>query len=161
MKKRIEINNPYVKLNGFQCFGCSPDNPHGLQMKFFKEGDELVSNWQPRDFLQGYYNVLHGGIQATLMDEIASWLIQIKLETAGVTSEMKVRYLKPVRVDRGEIQLRSQLKGTRKNLVDVHVQLFDSSGKLCSEADLTYFTYPKEIAKKRLHFPETDAFYRK
>jgi uncharacterized protein (TIGR00369 family) len=161
MDKKIDIKNPYVGLDGYQCFGCSPDNQHGLQMKFFMEGDELVSNWEPRGFMQGYHNVLHGGIQATLMDEIGSWLIQIQLETAGVTSEMKVKYLKPVRVNQGKIQLRAKLKEQRENMVDVHVSLYGPSGKLSAEGELTYFTYPAEVARKRMYLPDKEAFFSK
>jgi len=161
MDKKIDINNPYIGMDGYQCFGCSPDNEHGLQMKFFVEGDELVSNWEPRGFMQGYHNVLHGGIQATLMDEIGSWFIQVRLGTAGVTSEMKVKYLKPVRVNQGGIQLRARLKAQRDNLVDIYVSLFGPNGKLSAEADLTYFTYPVDVARKRLYLPEKEAFFKK
>jgi len=67
-------------MAGYQCFGCAPHNHNGLQMSFAEDGEYVVSEWEPKDYFQGYYNVLHGGIQATLMDEIASWLVQIKLK---------------------------------------------------------------------------------
>jgi uncharacterized protein (TIGR00369 family) len=154
-----KINNPYKGTEGYNCFGCSPDNEHGLQMHFVEDGDYLVSEWEPRSFLQGYVNILHGGIQATLMDEIASWLVQIKLKTAGVTSELKVRYLKPVPVNKGAITLRAGLSGMRRNLADIHVELFCPDGNLCAVADVTYFTFPQKVAAERLHFPEYEKFF--
>ena len=33
----------------------------------------------------GFHDILHGGIQATMMDEIASWVVLVKLDTSGVT----------------------------------------------------------------------------
>ncbi len=154
-----EIKNPYTGIDGYYCFGCSPHNPHGLQMKFREEGDELVSDWEPRGFLQGYHNVLHGGIQATLMDEIASWYVQVKLKTAGVTSEMKTRYLKPVPSDKGSVKLKARLKAKRRNLADVHVELYGPDGKLCTVSEVTYYTFPQEVAVKRLNYPGVEAFF--
>jgi len=155
MKK---ITNPYAEMPGYNCFGCSPKNEHGLQMRFFEEGDKVVSTWEPRGYLQGFHNVLHGGIQATLMDEIASWLVQVKTNTAGVTSELRVRYKKTVYINNGPILLKAKLKGMRRNLADVEVQLYDNENKLCAEADVTYYTFPPEIAKEKLHFPGRKAF---
>ena len=73
MKK---IVNPYAKAGRaeYQCFGCSPQNAKGLQMKFQLDGEEVVSVWNPQKWAEGYMNVLHGGIQATLLDEVAAHL---------------------------------------------------------------------------------------
>ncbi len=146
-------------MEGYQCFGCAPQNHNGLQMTFVEDGEFVVSEWMPRDYFQGYYNVLHGGIQATLMDEIASWLVQVKLKTAGVTSTMNVQYKKPVPTNKGSIKLRAKLTGMRRNLADVHVELFGPDKELCAESDFVYYTYPREVAKKKLHFPDYDEFF--
>jgi len=156
MKK---INNPYAEMPGYHCFGCSPKNEHGLQMSFYEDGEEVICNWQPRGFLQGYHNVLHGGIQATLMDEIGSWLVQVKVKTAGVTSTLSVKYMHTVYVNQGEITLKAKLLGMRRNLADIEVNLFDATGKLCARGELVYYTFSQEMAKKKLNFPEEEAFY--
>ncbi len=156
-----KIANPYKKIKGYYCFGCSPDNKHGLHMEFYEDGDYLKCNWTTHGFLQGFYNVLHGGIQATLMDEIASWLVQIKLKTSGVTSTMSIRYIKPVPINKGKIHLRAQIKGMRRNLADIRVELFCPDKKLCAEADITYYTFPVEVAKKKLYLPDYDKFFEK
>ncbi len=156
-----KVYNPYKGMEGYNCFGCSPGNEHGLQMQFYEEGDFLFSDWEPKGFLQGYHNVLHGGIQATLIDEIGSWLVMIKLKTAGVTSELFVRYLKPVRISKeGNIKLKASLTSFKNNLATVHVELFDAEGVKCAEGDPVYFVYPPEIAQKRLFFPEYNAFFK-
>ncbi len=146
-------------MEGYQCFGCAPQNHNGLQMTFAEEGEFIVSAWEPKDYFQGYYNVLHGGIQATLMDEIASWLVQVKLKTAGVTSTMNVRYRKSVPIDKGTIRLRAKLTGQRRNLADIHVELFGPDGTLCAESDFVYFTYPRDVATEQLHYPGYKTFF--
>ena len=111
-----KIRNPFKGLEGYNCFGCSPDNSSGLQLSFVEEGDELVSVWSPKSYFQGYHNILHGGIQATLMDEIASWVVYVKLDASGFTSTMNVRYLKPVYVTDTMLTLRASIKELRKIL---------------------------------------------
>ena len=42
MKKII---NPWRDHPGYNCFGCCPDNPIGLHMEFYEDGDYIVSKW--------------------------------------------------------------------------------------------------------------------
>jgi len=154
-----KILNPYPKYPGYNCFGCSPKNDNGLKMEFFEEGEYIKSNWKPVEFLAGYHNVLHGGIQATLMDEIGSWYVQVKFKTAGVTSNLNVRYLNTVYMDKGNISLQASMIRKRRNLIDILVELFDSENKLCAKGEITYFTFSQEVAKKQLHYPDYEEFF--
>jgi uncharacterized protein (TIGR00369 family) len=154
-----KIRNPFQGLEGYNCFGCSPDNSSGLQLSFVEEGEELVSTWTPKIFFQGYKNILHGGIQATLMDEIASWVVYVKLNKSGFTSGMNVRYLKPVYVTDAKLILRANVKELRKNLADIEVRLFDSNQTLCARALITYFTFSKEKSQDRLYTPDHEEFF--
>ena len=78
MKKII---NPWEGLDGYMCFGCAPNNPLGLHMEFFEDGDDIVAFWKPQGTYQGWLRTLHGGIQTTLMDELAGWVVLRKLQT--------------------------------------------------------------------------------
>ena len=95
MKK---IKNPYLGLQeqGYNCFACCPDNPPGLKMEFYEDGDDLVCVWNSDDNYQGWLKTLHGGIQATLMDELGGWIVNRKLQTAGMTTNITMKYLHPV-----------------------------------------------------------------
>jgi uncharacterized protein (TIGR00369 family) len=152
------IRNPYVGREGYHCFACSPDSPVGLRMRFFRDGDQVVSRWQPRPELEGYTGVLHGGVQGTLMDEIASWWIFVNRGTAGATSRLEVDFRRPVMTGRGEILLRASLAGVEDNLVTVRVELRDGDGTLCSEGRVTYFTYPPALARRRFAYPGPEGF---
>lgn len=156
-----KIINPFTEINGYNCFGCSPDNSYGLRMDFFEDGDEVCAVWQPLEHFQGYGKILHGGIQATLMDELASWYIYVKKNTAGVTSRIDVKYIKPVYINKGRIEIRSKLKDITGNLMVIYAELKDGSGELCSSSDVTYFTYPEKAARARLYYPGRDAFFEK
>jgi acyl-coenzyme A thioesterase PaaI-like protein len=154
----IPIKNPFYKLEGYNCFGCSPQNKLGLRMEFRLEGEEVLCDWQPEDHLQGWVGVLHGGIQATLMDEIASWYVFVKLQTAGVTSKMEVKLLKPVKMELAPFRLRARLQEMKRNIAIIQVELFMSDGTLGAESLMHYFTYPQNIASKKLFYPGIEQF---
>ena len=44
-------------MEGYNCFGCSPDNEAGVRMEFYEDGDEIVSIWKPRPEYQGKFAV--------------------------------------------------------------------------------------------------------
>lgn len=155
------INNPYTELDGYNCFGCSPRNKMGLQLNFYEEGDFMKSRWQPKLHFAGYKNILHGGIQATLLDEIASWAIQIKLKTAGVTANLDLRYRKTVFVDKGEIVLQARIVDFKKRIANVHVALINTDGQIACEGMAKYFVYPEEIAREKLYYPDFEKFFTK
>ena len=125
MKKII---NPWKGLEGYNCFGCAPNNEAGVKMEFYEDGDEVVSIWKPRPEYQGWIDTLHGGIQAVLMDEICAWVVLRKLQTTGVTSKMVI----------------------------VEAKLYNEDGEVCTESVCTYFTFSKEKSKDEMHFTKCD-----
>ncbi|TSA27422.1 MAG: PaaI family thioesterase [Bacteroidetes bacterium] len=154
-----KIYNPFLGLPGYNCFGCNPDNPAGLRMTFVEEGDELVSSWDPKSHFQGYFGVLHGGVQAALMDEIASWVVYVKLKTAGFTSRAEIRYHKTVFVNKGLLTIRAKVQQMRRNLADIEVTLVDSEENRCASGVFTYFTFPVEKTTESMYYPAYDNFF--
>ena len=155
----IRLKNPYATYEGYNCFGCSPNNPLGLKMEFREEGDEIQSSWTPGENYAGFHDILHGGIQATMMDEIASWVVFMKLDTAGVTYSMEASYRKPVRISKGPVTLRARLFEQKRRIATIEVSLQDGEGNVCSEGKVDYFVLPRLKAEKEMHFPGKEAFY--
>lgn len=161
MPDKKAILNPYENLDGYNCFGCSPKNSLGLRMQFFEEEDLVSCDWKPEAHFAGYKKVLHGGIQATLLDEIASWCVQIKLKTAGVTANLDLRYKKPVFVDQGPLKVTARILKTEKRIAYVRTELYNANGELCCGGTIKYFTYPEKIAREKLYYPEFEQFFKK
>jgi uncharacterized protein (TIGR00369 family) len=157
MKK---INNPFADLVDHKCFCCSPNNPIGLKLEFwYDEENKIVeTRWNPLEYLQGYPNVLHGGIQSTLMDEVASWAVYILLETGGVTSKMEIKFLKPVLISNGPLSIKASLINKEKRFANIRTELYDGYNELCAEGIVQYFIYPQELAIKKLNYPGLNAF---
>lgn len=155
MKK---LNNPFIALEDYNCFVCAPHNPIGLHLDFYLDGEVIKAKWKPEDQYQGYPNVLHGGIQATLLDEVASWAVYVIGGTGGVTSRIEVKYLKPVLIDKGSIALTAKITERKKRIMTMRSGLFDCEGVLCTEALVDYFVFPEEVARKKMHYPGRAAF---
>ena len=152
------LRNPYADLENYNCFGCSPDNPIGLNLQFYEDEDHIIATWKPDHNLEGFFNVLHGGIQATILDEIASWVVFVKLGTAGMTSTMNVKYKRPVNIDSGEITIRAKLIEMKRNIAVIKSEILDANGKICSYADVQYFTFSPDKAKEKMHYPGLEKF---
>lgn len=144
MKKII---NPWVGEPTYHCYGCDPDNAAGLRMEFFEDGDDVVCHWHPRQEFESWRNTLHGGVQAAMVDEIASWVIFRKFQTSGVTSRLEMQYKKPVALDQHHITLRARVVRQRRQVIDIEVEIFNAEGELCSQGLCIYFLTPKERAR--------------
>ena len=153
------ISNPFLELVGYNCFGCAPHNRHGLGMVFFEDGDLVGAEWDPEGHFQGYGDVLHGGIAATLMDEVAGWAVFVKLATAGLTMEMLVKYLQPAYVNRGILTITARVEERSAKAARIETRLCDNDGQVCSEGSFLYRIYPESVARKKLNYPGIDAFF--
>lgn len=143
----------YAGMDGYNCFGCAPNNPIGLRLEFFEDGDDVIAEWTPTKNYEGYLNFLHGGIQATLLDEVAAWVIYAKLKTSGVTTSLDVEYLKPVFLSKGKVRLRANLLSHEKNIATINAQIEDADGVVRSRATARYFVYPPKVAQAKFNYP--------
>lgn len=154
------LKNPWLGLidKGYNCFGCAPCNPCGLKMEFYEDGEDIVCFWTPGDNYQGWLKTLHGGIQATLMDEISAWVVARKLQTSGMTTAMNVKYRHPISTgDNEQVEVRAHIKEMKRNFAFISVYIL-YKGEVCTEAELTFFCFSKEKAATDFFFNrcETD-----
>ena len=143
MKK---IKNPYAGMEeqGYFCFACCPSNPYGLKMEFFEDGDDIVCYWKTRPEYQSWINTLHGGIQATLLDEIGGWVVHRKLQKAGMTTSLNMKYRRPTPVGEGVVlELRARIKEIKKSFAFIEATL-SYDGQVCSQCEMIYYCFSKE-----------------
>jgi acyl-coenzyme A thioesterase PaaI-like protein len=86
------------------------------------------------------------------LDEVCGWVVFHKLQTAGVTAKMEMRYHKPVSTLQDYIKLRGYLKEMRRNVAIVVGEIYSSEGELLCECVCTYFTFPQEKAKETMGY---------
>lgn len=147
-----KIKNPWEGLDGYMCFGCAPANPSGLHLEFYEDGEDILAFWEPQTYYQGWLNTLHGGIQSTLMDELAGWVVLRKLQTTGMTSKLEARFIKPVSTEEPRIMIRGRIKEQKRNAIFLETEIYNSQNEMCARADLLYFVVSKERAVEEFHF---------
>ncbi len=101
-----------------RCFLCGNLNPHGIPLHFSKEGTETVIRGTVPWYFQGFQGVVHGGIVASLLDEVMSHSVKNVGEHA-VTGTLEVKYVRPCRTDI-EVEVRGKIirRGGRALEVD-------------------------------------------
>lgn len=151
MKKII---NPWKGMEGYNCFGCAPNNEAGVKMEFYEDGDEVISIWKPQPQFQGWIDTLHGGIQAVLLDEICAWVVLRKLQTTGVTSKMETRYMKPVNTNDSHIVLKASIKERKRNIVFVEAAIYNNQGGTLHQGAVHLFHFFSREGKGRNAFLE-------
>ena len=77
---------------GGHCFGCSADNPAGLRLRFFREADGVCCETTIAPSYQGAPDVMHGGIQAVLLDETCCAAAFFERGRFVVTGALDLRY---------------------------------------------------------------------
>lgn len=152
------IRNPYAGNPDYNCFGCDPGNPIGLKLEFSLADQAVFTTWSPRNDLEGYPGVVHGGIQATIADELAAWYVYAVLGTAGVTKDMQLSYLKPALTSQGPFDIRATGVRDGERRAVVEVELRNNAGELCTTATCLYALFTEELARRRFGFPGRDAF---
>ncbi|MFA5536068.1 MAG: PaaI family thioesterase [Bacillota bacterium] len=114
------------------CFGCSAKNPIGLKLEFIRDGESFYSDYTPREEFQGYPGILHGGITATLLDEVMA----NNLFTQGffvVTAEMNIRYLHKIPIGE-QLRIHSKILKQDRRLYEMEGWVENSQGKVLAKA---------------------------
>jgi acyl-coenzyme A thioesterase PaaI-like protein len=82
------------------CFVCGRENPFGLKLEFFTVAPgEVEAVIIVSSNYEGYPGVVHGGIIASMLDEVTGRAIFDGSPSGfAVTSQLSIRYRKPVPV---------------------------------------------------------------
>ena len=114
------------------CFACGKDNPIGLHMEFADEGEYYVSRWRPRPEHQGWSQILHGGLTATLLDEVMTWRL-VSRGLKVVTAELSLRLHHPTPLDQ-ELLIRARVVSQRRTLYEVEGEILTPDGTITAYA---------------------------
>jgi len=79
------------------CFCCGPKNPIGLKLEFETTSDgRMRTIWTPRKEHQGFKDIVHGGLVATVLDEVMVRMLYLR-GISAVTAGMETKWIEPVR----------------------------------------------------------------
>jgi len=122
--------DPYTFGETQTCFGCGPNNPHGLQLRFEREGDVVRTRFTLGAGYDGPPGILHGGLQALIADEVAGWTLVGMKGRIGLTTSMQVRYIQSLRLGE-EIVAEGRITSEGEGTATVTVWLTQGERKGC------------------------------
>ncbi len=114
------------------CFVCGPNNPIGLKLDFSFDGKSITTEFIPRKEHQGYMNIVHGGIIATLLDEV---MVKLAIEHGmpAVTAQMDTRLKKVLHVGE-KIVVTAVVLEAGKKLLRASAKAVTEDGTIIAEA---------------------------
>ncbi len=127
-----------LQPNSQNCFVCGIENEAGLHMRFFEsETDPVQVNAEytvPARY-QGYPGVVHGGIVASMLDEVTSRTVfRGDPPRYVVTARLSVRYRKPVPVET-PLKLTGRLVEDKGKVITVAGEITNQAGTVLAEAE--------------------------
>ena len=135
------------------CFGCGGRNPEGLHLDVQVKDFQGQAIYRSRPEHQGFPGILHGGIIATLLDEVMGWVMADSAIWA-VTARMDLRFRRPVPLG-GDLLVDGQLTRNRGRLLQTRGRVFSLPDReLLVESDATFMRVPPDRAR------ELDELYR-
>ena len=146
-KEKLKPIKSFYEERG--CFGCGADNPYGLHMEFASDGGKVVSRLTVPGHLCGWDNIIHGGIVATIHDEMMSWTAIQLLRKMILTKSVTVDFLKPLFTGR-ELEARARIHSEvspREAIVESSI--FDAAGTCCSKGRGTFALITPDFARKQ------------
>lgn len=125
------------------CFVCGRENRHGLHLQLFADHHLVRGIFKPPDFLCGFPGIVHGGILASVTDEVMWWAASWKRAACCVTVELNVKYLKPASADL-EYELTAKVIREKRRIVEVEGEVRDKRGQVYSAAWGKYLIFAEE-----------------
>jgi acyl-coenzyme A thioesterase PaaI-like protein len=130
------------------CFGCAPDHPIGFHLKFERDGDEVVTRMTPGDRYQGAPGIMHGGLVATMADELGAWTCIAITGKFGFTASFDARYQHPIRTGK-EVLGRARVLKSAGRFADVETTLLQD-GQACFTGEFRFIFLDKTAVQKLL-----------
>ena len=127
-----------------RCFACGQQNDAGLKLRFRREGDRIVADYQPQKRFQGFPGILHGGVLATMLDETMSrtgamrraWLM---------TGKLDIRFRRPAPIDQ-PLRVWGEIVRERLGAVDAIGAVELPDGTVLADARGMFLRLPENVA---------------
>ena len=115
------------------CFICGEKNPIGLHIPFQLKGGRVHAEFVPSKVLQGYKNIIHGGILAAILDEamVKSAILQ---NIPAVTAEITIRFKNPLHIEE-KILIEGHVDVIRRKIIEASSLIKKTDNTIIAEAN--------------------------
>jgi len=130
------------------CFVCGVENEHGLKVNFYnQEPGVIMAKCLICDKHQGYPGIVHGGVIAAILDEVAGRsFMEGDPRKFMVTAKLSVRYRRPVPVGQPLIAIGRAIEDNGR-IAKATGQLLGPDGTLLADAEVILVQIPTDLAE--------------
>ncbi len=141
------MNNHIKQPNSRHCFICGLENPVGLKLRIYQTEPGLIeTTYTAPEHFQGYPGVLHGGIVAAILDEIAgrAQMGDPSKPRFMFTAKLEVRYRKNVPIGQ-PLRIIGKAGKSKGKIAEGWAGIYNQQGDLLAEADALLIDVPQEM----------------
>lgn len=115
------------------CFACGDRNPIGMHLHIELGEGSASTTWRAGDDYVGWEDKVHGGMLATLLDEVMAWAPS-SYDSWAVTAEMNLRFRSPANPGE-ELAARGWVTERRRRIYHVRGEVRGADGRIVAEAE--------------------------
>jgi acyl-coenzyme A thioesterase PaaI-like protein len=115
---------PRFQISPHHCFACGTLNTSGLRLDLHVERGRSWVELTYEERFQGWDGIAHGGILATILDEVMAWAL-VGEDNWGVTARLSIDFKQPVNVGQ-RIKAEGWITRSRRRIVDTEARLVDA-----------------------------------
>ena len=122
----------------YSCFCCGEANAAGLRLQLETDGSIVQTCFQFKREHTGFKGVVHGGLVATVLDEVMAWACAVGAGRFAFSAELTVRFPKSVAPGVTLVATAGLVANRRNKIFETKSTLCDSSGAVLAEATGKY-----------------------
>lgn len=130
------------EIEPHNCFACGSLNAGGLRLDLHLGAAGCWSRLSLPGRFQGWDGIAHGGVVATILDEVMAWSL-VGHDNWGLTARLAVDFKRPVPLE-APILAEGWVTATRRRLITTAGRISDGAGLTLATAEATYLAAPEE-----------------
>jgi len=120
------------------CFVCGVANPLGLNLGCTTDGQTVTVRCCFRPEHVGFARTVHGGLIATVLDEVMVWVCGVRTGRFAFSAELSVRFVQPVRPGEELVAVGELVSNRRNKLFETKAELRDQGQRIRASATGKY-----------------------
>lgn len=128
------------------CFVCGESNSHGLNLRFESDGRTVQARFMPQPHHIGFKQTVHGGLIATVLDEIMVWACAVQARRFAYCAELTVRFASPLKPGEETMATAELVNNRRNKIFETRGELRNAAGELLASASGKYMPISETAA---------------
>jgi uncharacterized protein (TIGR00369 family) len=117
-----------------------------LKLRFETDGRIVQTRFVARPEHVGFRQTIHGGLIATLLDEMMVWACAVGTKRFAFCAELNVRFQNPLRPGESVLAMAELVENRRGKILEAKGELRSAAGELLASATGKYLPVKEEMA---------------